>query len=692
MKLIKKHRETVKESSVMGISSLNRLPIRGEVTGKVSLRGALTGRVIAPFLMILFLFIPLTVFNQSTQEMNRQAQEYFDNKEFSKAVSLWLNILDVDPNNMDVQKKVEILYDMKQKKDLELEKSKFNYKIAKREIVKNFVKGVSFEDAEDNLRKAQEKSKMAFESFIIAYRIDPKDTDMQLIREDMQRLEKIIASENKRLALSKEQRERAKALTLLANKAMNEARYSDALGHWKELLSFMPENVEAIEGKRQAEIAIENIVRYESIKRFMASGISYFELNNFKLARQDFMNVLQLDPENTAARDYIEKIEDILNGRRKYEQKLREAETFYSSGIKYLRENKFEEARDDFENTLRLIANYKDAKERLASISRLKADFDRREKERRLRQINEEFQRGLIALADLKYQDAISAFENTIKLDPENKLAPAYIQRAKDAQKLAEEEVVDENSSYYDLVNSLAVSGKRLYDAGKYEESKKRWNQILELFPANRMANESILRCELKLKPEESAGVLARIVADGEELLKKRDNRNAYRKFALVKSINPDYPGIQALIKRSEGGQSYAGGAVLTQEDKNDIERRYNLGMAYYQKGGEDNVRKALVELRWVAAKDPNNIKAVVAVNKIESQMRAGTSAEKRGGAKLTPEQEELVRKYYYSGINYYSNNDFKRAIAEWRKVIAIDPGHTRAKNNIRKCLALMEQ
>ncbi|HNX22743.1 MAG TPA: hypothetical protein PKG60_01765 [Spirochaetota bacterium] len=646
-----------------------------------------------PALLIIALYLtPLPIYTQSTQEMDRQAQEYFDNKEFSKAVALWLNILDVDPNNMDVQKKVEFLYEMKQKKDLELEKSKMNYKIAKKEIGKNFIQGVTFEAQEDNLLSSKEKAGIAFESFIIAYRIDPKDTDMQLIREDMQKLEKILASEERRLALSKEQRERAKALAILANAAMDEARYKDALGNWSEILSFMPENVEAIEGKRQAEIAIDNIIRYESIKRFLASGKSYFELNDFKLARQDFMNVLQLDPENTAAQDYIEKIDEILNSKKKYEQRLREAETFYISGLKNLRENKFDEARDELENTISLIANYKDARERLASIPKLKAEFERRERERRLRQINEEFQTGLVALSDLRYQDAISAFENTLRLDPGNKLAPVYIQRAKDAQKLVEEEVVDENSSYYDLVNSLAVSGKHLFESGKFEESKKRWNQILELFPSNRIANEYIFKCELRLNPETGETIVKKMVAEGEDFLKFKEYRSAARKFQLVKSIYPDYPEIENLLKRAEREQVYTGSAALTQEDKNDIDRRYNLGMSYYQKGGDDNIRKALVELRWVAAKDPGNIKAVVAVNKIEAQLRVGSSTAKTGGSKLTPEQEALARKYYYSGINYYSNNDFKRAIAEWRKVIAIDPNHTRAKNNIRKCLALLGQ
>jgi len=94
--------------------------------------------------------------------------------------------------------------------------------------------------------------------------------------------------------------------------------------------------------------------------------------------------------------------------------------------------------------------------------------------------------------------------------------------------------------------------------------------------------------------------------------------------------------------------------------------------------------------LKWVVSKDPENVKAVVSVNKIEAQLRIGSGAEKTAKTKLTPEQERLVRQYYYSGINYYSNNDFKRAVAEWRKVLAIDPNHEKAKNNIRKCLVLL--
>ncbi|HOK92121.1 MAG TPA: hypothetical protein PLN03_04780 [Spirochaetota bacterium] len=630
------------------------------------------------------------VYTQSVAEMDREAEEYFKKKDFSKAVALWLNILDIDPDNIDVQKKVEFLYEMKQKKDLELERAKYNYKLAKKELVQNISKNLSDDEALKNLLTSKSYAEVAFSSFITAYRIDSLDSELQLLREDMQRLEQVITSEEKRLKTSIELREKISGFVALAKKAMEEERYKDALENWEAVLKLFPEHSEAIEGKRQALLAIENVIRYENIKKYMASGVDLFSKNELKLARQDFMNVLQLDPENSAAKDYIEKIDDKLNERKRYEQRLKEAENFYLSGIKNLKESRFDDAVDDFENVLTLIPNYKDTKQRLSSIPEMKKEFEKRERDKKLRLIDESFQSGLIALAESRYQDAISAFEKTLTLDPLNKLVPLYIQRAKDAQRLVEEEIVDENSSYFAFVNSLIESGRKLYDSGKYKESKEKWEQILQLFPANKIANEYNFRCELQLKPDQREVMLNRLVSDGEELLKKRDYRGAYRKFQLAMSIDPSYPDIKNLVAKAEKGERFSGTASLSPVDINEIERRFNLGIAYYKKGGEENMRKALAELRWVVSKDPDNVKAVVSVNKIEAQLRIGSSTEKAGTAKLTPEQEKLVRQYYYSGINYYSNNDFKRAIAEWRKVLAIDPNHEKAKNNIRKCLVLL--
>ena len=644
-------------------------------------------------IVIFFILALVNLYAQSVKNMDDEAQKHFENKEFSKAVALWLNILDLDPENAEIQRKIEMLYDMKQRKDIELEKAKYNFRVARRDLIKNRDDNISLKDAQSNLNESREKASVAFESFIIAYRIDPKDPEMQLLRDEMEKLEKYIVSEDTRLKVTIAQREKAEALKALAIAAMDERRYQDSLGHWEEILAFLPQNIEAIEGKRQAELAIENAIRYESIRRYMASGVALFNQDEFNLARQEFINVLQLDPANTAADEYIDRIDERLNEKRRLEQRMRQAEIFYASGINNIRENNFNEARDDFENAIALVPDYKDSRARLSSLPGLRREFERRERERRLRLIDTEFQNGLIALTQQQYQEAISAFEKTLNLDPENQLAAVYIQRAKEALKQIEEEIVDDNSPYFDLVNSLVVSGEKLFNEGKYEESKKRWEKILELFPKNRKATEFVLKCEMKLNPERRETFAQRLVGEGNELLGKKEFRDAKTKFELVKSFYPEYPDIDNLIARSERGRGSTGGGTVSlgSADRNELERRYRLGMTYYQRGGAGNLNRALTELRWVVARDPENIKAIVGVNRIEAQLRSGTSSASTVSQKgLTPEQEALVRTYYYRGINYYSNNDFNRAIAEWRKVLAIDPNHVNARNNIRRTLVLL--
>jgi len=194
------------------------------------------------------------------------------------------------------------------------------------------------------------------------------------------------------------------------------------------------------------------------------------------------------------------------------------------------------------------------------------------------------------------------------------------------------------------------------------------------------------------INPDNKDNVVATRIMEGRGYMDKKDFRNALRIFNIIKSIDRNYPGLDNLIAQANAGmKDAAAGGDLTPADRAELNRRYDIGMNLYQMGGKDNIEKALAQFRWVVQKDPTNVKAVVTVNKIESQLRIG-GAEVDRGQMLTAKQRELVNKYYYNGINYYSNNNFQRAIEEWRKVLAIDPGNVKARNNIRKVLAFMER
>jgi len=636
--------------------------------------------------------------SDSINEMDTNAQKYFKEKDFAKAIDLWIKILYMYPDNEKIQKKIEMIYEIKQKKDISLQKAKLNYKIARKTLAlihESDNRKVDDPDKLDDrelsrkLSHADKRSNEAINNFIIAYRIDPKDSELSGMREDMERLEREINAEKEKERLSRELRQKYERLKNMANELMKVEKYKEALTNWEEILDFFPDDKLAGEGMRKCKLAIENRLKFEKIIYFLARGKDRFNLKIFKKARLEFVQVLNLDPVNREARDYIERIDEKLEEEKFFEVRKQQAEDFYISGIQNLRDNKFELARENFQGALATVENFRDTKLKLESIDRLRDEFLRKENARKLLRINREFQNGMIALTDSRYKDAILSFGITLSLDKDNILAKKYIQRAKDAQKQVEEERVDENSPYFDIINSLVVSGQKLYKKGKFTDSRKNWEKILKLFPKNRIATEFLLKCDIRLNPGQYKKFSKSIVDEGKKYFEKKNYRAALRKFELIRSISADYPGIQSLVRKARFRVRNKQTRV-SRIDAKEINLRYRRAMVFFRKGGKKNIDQAVAQLQWIVKRDSENLKAVITLNKIQSQYRIGSSPVKVSRVNLSPKQLILIQKFYYSGINHYSNNNFKKAIREWRKVLAIDPGHIKAKNNIRKCLIFL--
>jgi tetratricopeptide (TPR) repeat protein len=620
----------------------------------------------------------------TVKDMDRDAQEYFDKREYNQAIGLWLSCLEIEPDNEKIQQKIELVYEIKQRKDISYQKARLNYRIARKKL-----KGENDQDLEMGIALG----KKAVDDYVIAYKLDPNDNEMKEAMDEMKTLDAEIRTAQETLRLSRLMREK---IERLKNEAKTEMAlefpdYEKARKLWKEVLRYVPQDGEAVEGKRKCDFAIENRIKFEKIRSYMARGIEYFDKKDYNAAKAEFGEVLKIDPKHRDARDYLEKIGELIEERMMYTKRLQQAEEAYRSGIENVGNNRFTEAGQDFETSLALIKDYKDAKQRLQDIARLRKEFEEREKARRLQQINQKFQEGIIAYTQGKYKEAIDALVMTLTLDKKNQQAKEYLQRARDALRIAEEETVDEHSQYYDVVNSLIVAGKSLYVNGQYAESKKKWDSILRLFPQNKVAREYVIKCDLMVSPDQKDSVVAARVLEGKTYLEKKDFRNALRTFNIIKSIDRNYPGLDNLIAVSNAGLKEAEARDLAPADRAEMNRRYQAGMNLYEMGGKDNIEKALAQFRWVVQKDPGNIKAVIIVNKIESQLRVGGMEGERQQL-LTAKQRELVNKYYYSGINYYTNNNFDKAIQEWRKVLAIDPGNIKARNNIRKVLAFMQR
>ncbi|HQL43474.1 MAG TPA: hypothetical protein PL073_06235 [Spirochaetota bacterium] len=635
-------------------------------------------KIIIAFIVIVISFLTATSIKPQVQNKqlidnyNKQAIEYYNKKDLTKAIIEWLKILEIDPNNEDAQRNIELVYEEKHKKDISFQKAKLYYRLSRKVLP-------------EDIDAAKNNSNIAIEHFIVAYRLDPNDPELQILKDELKLLSDEIKLELAKKRLSEEIKKKYYALLSEAQILMNEKRYEDAIKVWDEMLRLVPLDAVAGEGKRQAELAINNRLKFEKIMALIATGEEFFKQEKYIDSRNEFVQVLKLDEKNRVAKDYIAKIEDILDEKRTYEQRRLQAEQFYIAGVNNLKTYEFTQAQDNLENALALIDNYKDARALLESIPQLKKEWEERQRLLRLQQIDKTFQEGLISLTEGRYRDAVSAFQATLTLDPKNELARRYLSTALDALRVEEEEIINENNPYYSIVQPLIESGKRLYNQGNIAESREQWVKILNLFPQNRIATEYLLRCDLAKNPESFQKFAEKIVNDGNKLLAEKKYNEAFKKFDLIATIDPQYPEIQNLITQSKVGKRKTGGEVTDI----DFRQRYNVALQLYQQGGKNNLEKALAEFKIINNKYPDNIQVAIIINKIESQLRFRV-AEQVQGKKLTPRQQELIREYYFKGINYYTNNQFDLAITEWRKVLAIDPDHEKAKNNIKKCLILL--
>lgn len=640
-------------------------------------------------IILLFQFLLLA---QTVEIHNAKAEQYYKQKKFALAITEWIKALEIDPDNTEIQQRIEDVYEKKQEKDLAFEKSKKYLREARKSL-----------EGKEALQ-SQEQVQTAIEQFIIAYRIDPNDTEMAVMKNRLQRLREEAQIEVERQKLEAAKRKEYDKYYAKAQELMAAEKFEESIVYWDKMLGVFPRDDVATKGKRKANLAIQSRLQFEQIQKLLASGKTLFGEEKYHESQNEFVQVTRLDPGNPEAEQYLAKIEEILEEKEKFERKRIQAERFYISGVNNAAEYRFDDAREDYESVLALIDNYKDAQARLDNLDNLEAEYKERIRKENLEKINREFQNGLLSLTQGDYESAVTSFEAVLAIDPKNTQASRYVKMAKEALAQEREDLVDENSPYYPLVTSLKSSGIGYYKKGEYEKSLKQWEAILNLFPKNIEALEYVLRCQLNLNPEIYKTFSKKQIDEGKEFLKNKNYKRALRKFEMIKSIDPDYEGIDDLIAAAtpkepvlpvfkpepRENKPQAGEVEKPKASRAKIEASYARGLKLYREG---NLKSALAAFRFVASNDPQNMKALININKIESELRYSSgSTTTKAAKKLTPRQKKLIREYYYKGINYYSKNQFPEAITEWRKVLSIDPDHEKAKNNIRKCLLLIQQ
>lgn len=108
------------------------------------------------------------------------------------------------------------------------------------------------------------------------------------------------------------------------------------------------------------------------------------------------------------------------------------------------------------------------------------------------------------------------------------------------------------------------------------------------------------------------------------------------------------------------------------------LEERIEKAYRFYEEG---KLVESLEQWKEVAKLDPANIRAKEYIDKINGRL---DKEDQQIYLEREKEKEILtIANYLNKGEEYYNNGKYKEAIAEWQKILEINPGHLQAKREI---------
>jgi tetratricopeptide (TPR) repeat protein len=297
----------------------------------------------------------------------------------------------------------------------------------------------------------------------------------------------------------------------------------------------------------------------------------------------------------------------------------------------------------------------------------------------------EYFEQGLADYGAGNYRSAMENLSEALFLDPTNKKAKEYLEKA--GKKLLEEVETARESERREILRkaqTMLVEQKKKvkenYDRGlkhfKQNEllrASEEFNAVLEIKPEHKEAKKHLeligKRLEDIVNKGEFKGVNELYYAQGVVFYINGEWLKAIAEWANALRLDPSNEELSEFIKIAEKKKG-------EEEVFEKAEVLYRDGLAHYNEGKID---EAIEDLEEATKINPEHTKA----QDYLAKAREKVTTKKEEKEQRT--RREIVDRHYFQGIDYYAEGKFEKAVKEWDEVLSIDPEHKGAKEYIKK-------
>lgn len=313
-------------------------------------------------------------------------------------------------------------------------------------------------------------------------------------------------------------------LSALVNPLLDEASenesqlyFAEAIKAYEAALTFDPENITALDGKKRAESRLET-----TFAERLSSGKRALIDRDYIKAADDLNIALRLKPDDADAKEGLAKASDWLE--KTIAAKLKSAD-------KAFRDARYSEAATGYEEVLSMDKNNYNAQEGLQNIKRQVSD----DLNKKLSSAEAAYHQGQYYRAYIEYGEALQLdknnadaramrtqsrqkldettapilkkaidasnkndndtalieFKKALNIDPSNETAKRYLSTIDKSKAM---------KSISGKVEKLYLTGVDLYTKGKYVEAVKAWEELLALDPSYEKAARNIKKAKRKLE------------------------------------------------------------------------------------------------------------------------------------------------------------------------------------------------
>jgi tetratricopeptide (TPR) repeat protein len=267
---------------------------------------------------------------------------------------------------------------------------------------------------------------------------------------------------------------------------------------------------------------------------------------------------------------------------------------------------------------------------------------------------------------------ALEQWQMVLGYMPEDPDATAAAEQARE-QVLARQAAATRNAENQAIIRTRFEQGLTFFEDQNYQGARSEWQAILAIDSTHVGASEYLQRTQDKIDE-----AVADHIRRARSLEQQNRLTEAIAEWNNVQQYEPNHREAARAIQRLRDRIQSVSRDYEAAQRQLRIVTLYNDALTYFNNGEYE---------RTVA-----NLDQLLALQRDHEDAKRLRVLAQRKLTPLTEVEKARIRQLYLAGMQYFSKDEYARAITEWRKILEIDPSNESVQNNIREAEERLRQ